>query len=522
MSSKLPIVRWLVVVLLLTVGARAGLAASAASPQVLVRIWLLAPDTDAVQLAHAPLTALARESLPQPYILARAAESGLAWLSAHGFATEILDADADTARYMMVDMAGPAAHDDLSAGGRLLYADESRALWRLPTGAEVHASHHAWLLDSPIRLLPRAAVPAPITVTPLPLVQEIMDQVNLARLLTYANELSGQTPALINGQPYVITTRYTTSGTPVTQAVNYMIERLQRLGLTVSTHTWNASRPPNVIAEKPGLSPGAGIYIICAHLDDMPYSGLAPGADDNGSGSIAVLQAAEILTPYHFDATLRFILFTGEEQGLYGSAAYAQMVQNEDVRGVLNMDMIAWDNTGGPNMDLHANSGVAGSMALAQVYADVVSAYGINLTPAIYSNGTGSSDHASFWNVGIPAFLVIENYWSDGVIAADFNAYYHTANDRTLYYDQTFLTNMTKASLGSFAHMAAVRTDCYWADLNCDSMVTTLDITMIADHWLAGQGQWNYSRVFDGDHDGEITIVDIQRVSAAWGWSGPG
>ena len=241
---------------------------------------------------------------------------------------------------MWVVWPGPPAPVGVLAGAGRRYADEGRAWWRLGAGAEVHVSPPAWPLDTPIRLLPRAGAPPPAAVTPLPLVQEMMDQVNLPRLLTYANELSGQTPALINGQPYVITTRYTTSGTPVTQAVNYMIERLQRLGLTVSTHTWNASRPPNVIAEKPGLSPGAGIYIICAHLDDMPSSGLAPGADDNGSGSIAVLQAAEILTPYHFDATLRFILFTGEEQGLYGSAAYAQMVQNEDVRGVLNMDMI--------------------------------------------------------------------------------------------------------------------------------------------------------------------------------------
>jgi len=70
-----------------------------------------------------------------------------------------------------------------------------------------------------------------------------------------------------------------------------------------------------------------------------------------------VLQAAEVLAPYNFDSTLRFILFTGEEQGLLGSEAYAEMVQNQDIRGVLNMDMIAWDSLGTPpHMDLHASS----------------------------------------------------------------------------------------------------------------------------------------------------------------------
>ncbi len=186
------------------------------------------------------------------------------------------------------------------------------------------SGHSAWFIDQPIRLLPRPLAPLPDSITPLPIVQEIINQVDLTRLMFNTNELSGQQATTINGQPYTITTRNTLSGTPVNQSVAYMVERLQRLGLAVTTHTWNASRPPNVIAEKPGLNPSAGIVIICGHLDDMPSSGLAPGADDNGSGSIAVLQAAEILAPYNFDATLRFVLFTGEEQGLLGSAAYAQ------------------------------------------------------------------------------------------------------------------------------------------------------------------------------------------------------
>jgi Zn-dependent M28 family amino/carboxypeptidase len=253
----------------------------------------------------------------------------------------------------------------------------------------------------------------------------------------------------------------------------------------------------------------------------MPSSGLAPGADDNGSGSVAVLQAAEILTPYNFDATLRFVLFTGEEQGLLGSAAYAQLVQSQDIRGVLNMDMIAWDNVSGPDMDLHANSSVAGSMALAQLYSDAVTAYGLTLTPAIYSNGTGASDHASFWNVGIPAFLAIENYRSDTGIPSDFNAYYHTTSDRIQYFNQTFFSNMTKASLATFAHMAGIRTTCYWADLDCSGQVTVADIMKVTNHWLASRGQWNYSRVYDVNDDDIIDATDLQLFAAEWGLTNP-
>lgn len=519
MSHHRRLFSWLAVFVLFVALTPLGQAAPVDPPEVLVRIWLTT-EADATRLAAAPLTPIARESLPQPYVLARSQAAGLAWLAAQGFRSEVLDQDAATAQYVMADTTD--RYETTFADGVRLFSDSSHALWRRPADAPVHASHHAWTLNQVVRLTPRAVPLPPTTITPIALVQEIIDQVDLSRLMVNANEVSGQTATTINGQPYTITTRHTNSGTPITQATHYMIERLQRLGLTVTTHTWNATRPPNVIAEKPGLNPGAGIYIICAHLDDMPSSGTAPGADDNGSGSVAVLHAAEILTHYNFDATLRFVLFTGEEQGLLGSAAYANLVQNQDVRGVLNMDMIAWDNQGGPDMDLHAKSTVAGSMALAQIFADVVTAYQLNLTPVVYSNGATASDHSPFWNVGIPAFLVIENYWSDGAIPADFNAYYHSSNDRTTHYNQPYFHRMVKASVAAFAHIANIRTDCYWADLNCDEVVTALDLTRAANHWSTSAGQWNYSRVYDADDNGVVDVVDVQRFAAAWGWISPG
>ncbi|MCB0240785.1 MAG: Zn-dependent exopeptidase M28, partial [Anaerolineae bacterium] len=228
----------------------------------------------------------------------------------------------------------------------------------------------------------------------------------------------------------------------VLRAADYMSERLARLGLDVSYHWWTHSTSvpdplPNVVAEKPGTNPAAGVYIIGAHFDNITYDAplvFAPGADDNGSGSVAVLTAAELLAPYTFEATIRFVLFSGEEQGLWGSAAYASSVNGQDIRGMLNMDMIAWDNIGGPDMDIHARSTVAGSVPMAQTFVDAITAYGLDLTPVIYSNGTTASDHSSFWNINVPAILAIENYNADSGIPRDFNAYYHSVNDRTQYF----------------------------------------------------------------------------------------
>ena len=494
-----------------------------ASP-VLARVALADPAKAARDLAEAPLVLLAVESLPQPYALALADQAGLMWLKDSGYNAEVLDDQSADAHYLMVDLVGALA--DRERPGVEVYNDGVRAVRRLDAGQSVQLDKGIWLLDQPLRWIERQPLRLPDSVTPIAQVQQIIGQVNLARLMAYANELSGEVPTTIMGQPFTIVTRYSPGNPPPQASImagTYMLERLARLGLTVSTQTWNASRPPNVIAEKPGLDPTAGIVIICAHLDNTSNnpSTLAPGADDNGSGSVAVLRAAELLAPYNFDATLRFVLFTGEEQGLYGSAYYAQTVQNQDIRGVLNMDMIAWDGSGGPDMDIHSRSSVPGNTALATLYADVVSAYELPLTPVVYGNGTGASDHASFWTWNIPAILAIENYNADAGAPRDFNAYYHTVNDRTQYFNQDYFLAMTQASLATFAHMGGLRTNCYWADLDCSGQVDSIDLARAAAAWQTQSGQWNYSLVYDVDSSGDVTIVDIQSFAAQWGWAGP-
>lgn len=510
--------------LLLAAPLTAAAATQPADNQALVRIALPDAANALRSLSEGPLVPLAIETLPQPYALALAGPAGMAWLKDGGYRADVLDGQAAGARYLLVDLAGALAERDRP--GAEIYNDGVRAVRRLEPGQAVTLDKGAWLLDQPLRWIERQPLRLPDSVTPIAQVQQIINQVDLERLMVYANELSGETPASILGQLHTIATRYS-SGTPTPStsylANTYMIERLSRLGLTVTTHTWNASRPPNVIAEKPGLNPAAaGIIIICAHLDSTSGSPLtlAPGADDNASGSVAVLMAAEILAHYNFDATLRFILFTGEEQGLYGSTAYAGMAQSQDIRGVLNMDMIAWDNTGGPDMDIHSRSTVTGNTALANLYRDVVSAYQLPLTPVVYGNGTGASDHAPFWSYNIPAILAIENYTADTGAPRDFNAYYHTVSDRTQYFDQAYFHAMSQASLATFAHMGGLRTDCHWADLNCSGQVDALDIARAAGFWQTASGQWNYSQVYDVDGDGSISVVDVQRFAAEWGWDG--
>ncbi len=153
---------------------------------------------------------------------------------------------------------------------------------------------------------------------------------------------------------------------------------------------------------------------------------------------------------------MRFVFFTGEEQGLLGSYAYAETAYavDESIVAVYNLDMIAWDDIGGPVLRLHtrrsSNPGYAGDLALAQLLTEVISNYGLSssLTPVITEDGDDASDHGSFWNFGYTALLTIEDDYDD------FNPYYHTQYDTLDRLDLPYFTAMVKATLGSSAHLA--------------------------------------------------------------------
>jgi hypothetical protein len=226
----------------------------------------------------------------------------------------------------------------------------------------------------------------PSTITPGPVVQEMVSQVNSNKLYTYVGNLSGEWPVTVNGIPYTIFTRYTFSGAPIEKATRFALEHFQSKGIPVDYHNYYAqgTQLRNVIAEQTGLAQPQRIFMVVAHLDSIsgsPYS-YAPGADDNASGSSAVMTIADILRQYDFGCTLRYALFTGEEQGYYGSTAYAQQVyqSGEDIEGVLNLDMVAYNSTGSsPTVELHTRYRNTGDLAIANSFAESVSAYSIDL-----------------------------------------------------------------------------------------------------------------------------------------------
>src|SRR6185503_11484427 len=89
------------------------------------------------------------------------------------------------------------------------------------------------------------------------------------------------------------------------------------------------------------------VYVVSAHYDSrrtevLDGAGDAPGADDDASGVSAVLELARVMAPHPTEATIVFVAYAGEEQGLYGSTHFAELAKqnNWNIQGVLNMDII--------------------------------------------------------------------------------------------------------------------------------------------------------------------------------------
>ena len=114
----------------------------------------------------------------------------------------------------------------------------------------------------------------------------------------------------------------------------------------------------NVVATLKGTDPNDHrIFLISGHLDSrktsiMDQTGDAPGANDDGSGSAAVLECARIMSRHTFPATIIFVTVSGEEQGLLGSAFMAKKAkaQNWDIEAVLNNDIIGSNNSSETNI----------------------------------------------------------------------------------------------------------------------------------------------------------------------------
>jgi len=240
---------------------------------------------------------------------------------------------------------------------------------------------------------------------------------------------------------------------------NFLKNYFEALGFdTVYFQTYQSTYIPNVIAVKYGLTYPDSIVLVGAHYD--VYASNAPGADDNASGTAAVMETGRTIMGHNYKRTIKLICFSGEEQGLKGSEAYASHADSisEKISDVITMDMIAYLKPGDPiNSDLYSNTASAGLRdfytALTPLYID--SFVVANVT---YPTGAGS-DVEPFWGYGFKAIFPCEGQYSSFSSYNHCSPYMHTANDilGTSANNKIQATKITKSVVAAVATLAELQ-----------------------------------------------------------------
>jgi hypothetical protein len=228
----------------------------------------------------------------------------------------------------------------------------------------------------------------------------------------------------------------------------YIYNELVSTNLSVEYIEWinNGFSGKNIVATLQGIKDKASIIIVCAHYDSVEVS---PGADDDGSGVAIVMMLAEIMSSYSFNSTIKFILFSGEEQGKLGSTIYAKEAKNngDNIVGVLALDKVGYAVTAEEGCKVVHHSNVESdwmvdiSSEMAKKYYDY-----IGLEILRWSQDPGS-DHLAF---------VDEGYHGTDFVRFAVNPFYHTSEDKVEHMNMTYLTKVCNLTLATLFKIAGL------------------------------------------------------------------
>ncbi len=252
--------------------------------------------------------------------------------------------------------------------------------------------------------------------------QELIDQISQDSLESYTSRLQAFRNRLTGSD-----SNYASRDWIASKFVEFGYD-----SIAIDSFIANSTQCQNVVAYKIGDYLPEHHVIIGAHRDAVSGS---PGADDNGSGTAAVLEMARILKDIPTDLSFVFILFDGEEQGLNGSYHYAEEAnaRGDSIVYMLNLDMIAhYQNS--TQAKLYHGTDQTYSL-LWQELADSL----VGISGTLMGN-SGGSDHYPFSQYGYKVTFAHEYI---------FSTVYHSYQDSTTYMNFEYMRRMVQASLAT-------------------------------------------------------------------------
>lgn len=278
---------------------------------------------------------------------------------------------------------------------------------------------------------------APMVVPPLKAcstVQQLVDQVDSAR---WYGDI--QTLATFN--------RHTHNAGNLA-ARDWLVAQFEAIdNLTVWTEPFmvGSTTTYNVFARLDGSTRPDDWYIVGAHYDSTSESTstAAPGAEDNASGTAALIEMARIMAQTEPQATVFFIAYSGEEQGLHGSEDHASKLvsggDDDKIQVALIMDMIGY--TADADLDCLLETTSSNQFIVDDLSAAAASYTSLRIVTSFFPFG---SDHMPYLNRGMPSLLTIENDW---------NIYpeYHSTGDLPGQIDQAMGGEVIRMNLATLA-----------------------------------------------------------------------
>jgi hypothetical protein len=230
------------------------------------------------------------------------------------------------------------------------------------------------------------------------------------------------------------------------RAAEYLFDMYRSFGYAPAYQWFEAraavgGKTANVLATLRGTVNPELVYIVSSHYDSVATG---PGADDNSSGTAALLETARILATHPQPATIVFASFTGEESGLLGSREWVRQAVTNKVRlvGALNNDMIGWANDQRlDNTIRYSNDGIRDIQHGAAMHFTNLITY-----DAKYYRGTDAAAYYEVWGDivgGIGSYPVLGN------------PHYHQPHDVLETINHQLVTEVAKTTAATLMLLAS-------------------------------------------------------------------
>ena len=269
-----------------------------------------------------------------------------------------------------------------------------------------------------------------------PQVQSVTSQISTDRIYSYEKALFDfdskhvTKPGNAKARQYLFDTYKSFGYEPVMQEFD-----TRATGQAPSAHTANV-----YVTIKGTVNPEL-IYVVGSHFDSRAEG---PGADDDASGTAALLEAARVLAKHPMPATVVLVSFTGEEAGLLGSREFVRQagINKWRIVGALNNDMVGWANDDRlDNTIRYSNPGIRDIQHAAAMQFSNLITY-----DALYYKSTDAAAFYDGWGDiigGIGSYPVLGN------------PHYHMPHDNLEYENHQLIAEVSKTTAATIMLLAS-------------------------------------------------------------------